>query len=210
MNSKTTSANRIESHPYGPFIPRGAKALILGTFPAWEFSHPDRSSIRREVMVDFAYGRIRGPNANLLWRLLGEIHGRSLTSVKAIRDFLRSEKIALADVYSKVVRKRTRSSSDQDLIVVEYNEKLIEILDRTPTIRFVFCTSRNVQRIFERYFAPKLNRTDLKIILLISPSASANRAIGSHPEFKKHFVGLDGDRTYAYRLAQYRKYFPLK
>jgi len=159
-------------------------------------------------MIDFAYGRIRGANANYLWRLLGEIHGRPLDSVKKIHSFLRDEKIALADVYSKVIRKSPRSSSDQDLIPVEYNEKLIRIL-QSRTIKYVFCTSQNVQRIFQRYFVPKINRIDLKVIALTSPSASANRAIGSHDEYRKNFAHLAGDRTYAYRLAQYRKHFPL-
>jgi G:T/U-mismatch repair DNA glycosylase len=205
-----TSASRIETHPYGPFIPKGVKAIILGTFPAWEFSQGDASLIHPEKMIDFNYGRIRGANANFLWRLLGEIHKTPLESPSAIKKFLRDQKLGLADVYARIRRKKPRSSSDNDLVVVEYNDELISILQKNHTIQFVFCTSQNVQRIFQRHFAPRINRVDLKVIALTSPSASANRAIGSHEEYRKKFAHLKGDRTFAYRLAQYRKHFPLK
>lgn len=52
-------------HPYGPFIPDGARKLIVGTLPPPRFTQ----GLLREGDVDFCYGSRDGQ----LWPILDRI-----------------------------------------------------------------------------------------------------------------------------------------
>lgn len=107
----------IETHPWQPFIPEGAKVLIMGTFPPG----PHRWS------MDFYY-----PNrANDFWYMMGLIYfgDRSALLKEDSRDFdldaikrLLTEKgIALNDTGRKIRRLKGNAS-----------DKFLEILEPVP------------------------------------------------------------------------------
>lgn len=107
----------IESHPFPPFIPEGAKVLIMGTFPP----QPKRWS------MDFYY-----PNrTNDFWKIMGLIFLRDPKALyedggknyneKAIRDLMITHHIALNDTGRKVRRLKGNAS-----------DKYLEILERVP------------------------------------------------------------------------------
>ena len=104
MDTESTIA--IERHPWPPFIPAGARVLMLGTFPP----KPERWS------MDFFY-----PNRiNDMWRVMGMIyHGdrnhywdesHQCFRLDAIQRLLTREGIALWDTAMAVRRLRDNAS----------------------------------------------------------------------------------------------------
>ena len=124
----------IEEHPWEPFVPEGAKILIMGTFPP----QPKRWS------MDFYY-----PNrTNDFWCMMGLIfmgdrHALYDTSAKrfdldAIKRLLTERGIALNDTGRKV-RRLKGNASDKYLEIVE-PVPLRQLLDAMPCCHAVATT----------------------------------------------------------------------
>ena len=107
----------IESHPFEPFLPKGAKLLMLGTFPPAE----------KRWSMPFYY-----PNfTNDMWRIVGLcFFGDKLHFVaedgkhyrlEALKAFLSEQGIALYDTCTKIIRTKN-TASDKDLQVVEQTD----------------------------------------------------------------------------------------
>jgi G:T/U-mismatch repair DNA glycosylase len=124
-------ADNIERHPLKPFLPEGAKLLMLGSFPP---------STKRWCM-DFFY-----PNfINDMWRIFGLIFfddkehfiisGEKRFDRESIIDFLKEKKIAIYDTaYS--VRRTKNTASDKDLEIVERTDidALLKLIPDCHTI----------------------------------------------------------------------------
>ena len=104
----------VETHPFEPFLPKGARLLMLGTFPP----APKRWSMK------FYY-----PNfINDMWRIFGYLFfGDKEHFVDApnkcfrldlLIPFLQEQGIALFDTATRI-RRTTGTASDKDLEVVE-------------------------------------------------------------------------------------------
>ncbi len=123
----------IERHPFEPFAPTDAKALIMGTFPP----KPVRWS------MEFYY-----PNKiNDFWRIMGMIfhdnRDEFITSTGAfdlerIKSFLNEKGIALSDT-GAAVRRLKDNASDKFLEIVEPVD-LKALLDRMPRCSFIATT----------------------------------------------------------------------
>ena len=109
----------IESHPFQPFLPDGARLLMLGTFPPAE---------KRWAMA-FYYPNLQ----NDMWRIVGHCffadkqhfltpdgHRYREEELKA---FLREQGIALYDTCTRIIRTKN-TASDKDLEVVEQTDLL--------------------------------------------------------------------------------------
>lgn len=121
----------VECHPFEPFLPEGARLLMLGTFPPAE----------KRWSMPFYY-----PNfTNDMWRLVGlcffgdKQHfiaddGRHyrLDDLKA---FLTTHHIALYDTCTRIIRTKN-TASDKDLHVVEQTDipAMIHALPECQTI----------------------------------------------------------------------------
>lgn len=104
----------IETHPWEPFIPEGAKVLIMGTFPPGE----------HRWSMDFYY-----PNpTNDFWRICGLLFLGDKTAlydstgkkfdVEAVKTLMKEKKIALNDTGYKV-RRLKGNASDKYLDILE-------------------------------------------------------------------------------------------
>ncbi len=116
----------LETHPFPPFIPEGAKILICGTFPpksnrwSMEFYYPNR--------------------INDFWRIMGFIfyndkdYFYDVTSrtfrLQEIKEFLNEKKIALSDT-GNTVRRLKDNASDKFLEIVKPMD-LYSLLKRMP------------------------------------------------------------------------------
>lgn len=141
-----TSSN-IETHPWEPFLPEGAKILMLGSFPPKE----------NRWSMDFFY-----PNFNNdMWRIIGLVfygdkdrfiadtgtgsgQGRRFDKEKIIR-FCSSHGIALYDTVSKA-RRLNDNASDKFLETVEPVD-IMALLDRIPECRAVIATGEKAAGI---------------------------------------------------------------
>ena len=122
---------KIEQHPFEPFLPDGAKVLMLGTFPP----KPERWS------MEFYY-----PNRiNDMWRIMGLIfHGdknhfwveeEKRFDLPKLKAFLSEKKIALYDTATRV-RRLKDNASDKFLDIVETID-LDHFFEQRPSIRAI-------------------------------------------------------------------------
>lgn len=125
---------QIEQHPWEPFVPDGAKILIMGTFPPG--SH--------RWSMDFYY-----PNrTNDFWFMMGLIfmgdryalydRGTKLFNLDAIKQLLNEKGIAMNDTGYKV-RRLKGNASDKFLEIVE-PVALYDLLAKMPRCHTVATT----------------------------------------------------------------------
>lgn len=125
---------QLETHPWEPFIPEGAKVLIMGTFPPQA----------KRWSMDFYY-----PNrTNDFWKICGLIFlgdkdalclpGEKKFDVDAIRGLMTEKGIALNDT-ARRVRRLKGNASDKYLEIVE-PVPLYDLLARMPQCRAVATT----------------------------------------------------------------------
>ncbi len=124
----------METHPLNPFLPKSARALMLGTFPPK----------REKWCMDFFY-----PNAiNDMWRIFGlaffgdrdffwDAPAKRFRKDK-IAEFLERAGIALYDTAAAVNRLKD-NASDNFLEIVERTD-LAALLAQIPACKAVVCT----------------------------------------------------------------------
>ncbi|MCM1292675.1 MAG: uracil-DNA glycosylase family protein [Bacteroides sp.] len=131
----------IETHPFAPFIPDGAKILIMGTFPP----QPKRWS------MEFYY-----PNpTNDFWPMMGliflgdrnalKIPGEKRFDLDAIKHLLTQEHIALHDTGHRI-RRLNDNASDKFLEIVEPTN-LAALLEQMPQCHTIATTGEKAAQI---------------------------------------------------------------
>lgn len=137
---------RIESHPFQPFLPEGAKVLLLGSFPP----QPRRWS------MEFYY-----PNFNNdFWRILGLIFfgdkahfilpGEKKFDLGKIEAFCSEKGIALYDTACKVVRLKD-NASDKFLQIEEATD-IDALLKRLPQCGAIVATGQKAAELLSAHF----------------------------------------------------------
>lgn len=135
------SVPEIESHPWPPFVPDGAKVLVMGTFPP----QPKRWS------MDFYY-----PNrTNDFWPMMGLIFfgdryalsapDHKTFNLEAIKRLLEDRCIALHDTGRKV-RRLMGNASDKYLEIVE-PVPLYDLLATMPDCRTIATTGEKAASV---------------------------------------------------------------
>ena len=136
----------IESHPLQPFIPEGARLLMLGSFPP----------ARHRWSMDFFYPNFQ----NDMWRIFGLVffddkdhfvdnEARTFRREEIIK-LLNREGIALYDTATKVIRTQN-TASDKDLEVVSPTD-LDSLLKRMPMLEGVVTTGQKATDLFTEHF----------------------------------------------------------
>ena len=136
----------IESHPLQPFIPEGARLLMLGSFPP----------ARHRWSMDFFYPNFQ----NDMWRIFGLVffgdkdhfvdnEARTFRREEIIK-LLNREGIALYDTATKVIRTQN-TASDKDLEVVAPTD-LDSLLKRMPMREGVVTTGQKATDLFTEHF----------------------------------------------------------
>lgn len=136
----------IESHPLKPFIPEGARLLMLGSFPP----------ARHRWSMDFFYPNFQ----NDMWRIFGLVFygDKNHFVVNEERTFRREEiirllcreGIALYDTATEVIRTQN-TASDKDLQVVTPTD-LDTLLQRIPMLENVVTTGQKATDLFTEHF----------------------------------------------------------
>lgn len=135
------SGIEIETHPWEPYIPDGARVLVMGTFPpqpkrwSMDFYYPNRTN-------DFWYmmGLIYYGDRNALLR-----QGGKEFDLNKIKSLLDREGIALNDTGHKV-RRLKGNASDKFLDIVEPVD-LRSLLCRMPHCRRIATTGEKAARV---------------------------------------------------------------
>ena len=136
----------IERHPLTPFIPDGAKILMLGSFPP----------AKKRWAMDFYYPNI----SNDMWRIFGIVfHEDKLHFIDTlgktfkkddIVECLKLQKIAIYDTAS-AIRRTKNTASDRDLEIIEITN-LEKLLDSIPNCKAVITTGEKATETFTAQF----------------------------------------------------------
>lgn len=187
----------IERHPYGHFIPKKPKAMIIGSFPIGKFSNPHRRGEIKPHEIDFFFGGEK----NLLWKLLGECYGVSLIKKEDVVSLLEQEGLAVGDMITSC-RRVEGKASDSDLYDITWNHGLLAVIKKNK-IQKIYFTSRQVQKWFHKLFP----EAELNEVLLISPSAQSRRAVVRSEDYKAWKKGHPEAKTWDYILSFYKRIF---
>lgn len=141
--------NIMESHPFEPFLPEGAKILMLGTFPPAE----------HRWCMPFYYPNFQ----NDMWRIMGIlffddkehfiVKGEKRFNQQMIESFLREKGIAMYDTATKVVRTKN-TASDKDLDIVEETD-VEAMLDSMPLCNVIITAGQLATTTLCRRFGVK-------------------------------------------------------
>lgn len=191
-----------ETHPFGQFVPTGAKCLVLGTFPThsknWRFN-------------SFYPGR-----ANFFWRMLSEIyrhpfkHTHGDEAGKERLALCAEHGIAISDTVYKVRRLVAESSLDSNLHVVEKMD-VLKILKDNPTIATVILTGSSGKVSAHKVFYEHLRESNIPFTLIESkPPISGKMKLGNREINIWSLYSTSGINIGRYKEAaeQYRKYLP--
>jgi len=143
----------VEEHPWKPYVPAGAKVLIMGTFPP----QPKRWS------MDFYY-----PNrTNDFWFMIGLIFkgdryalydsAARCFDLEAIKRLLDERGIALSDTGRKV-RRLKGNASDKFLDIIEF-VPLYDLLGRMPDCHTVVTTGEKAAGVIAEITGTELPKS---------------------------------------------------
>ena len=161
----------IETHPFGIFIPKNPKYLLLGSFTT------------KEANFDPSYDWFYGTKRNQFWKILRAVYNLPLENKLEKQQLFEKLEMALGDVIYQCERLKN-SNLDVNLINVVYNTEAVEELLTRGTIKKVFFSSRYVEKIFRKEFK------DPKIELVTLPSPSPRYAMLSLEEKIKIYAKL--------------------
>ena len=145
--------NKIETHPFKPFIPPGTQYLIIGSFPG--------KGQTVDVNSDHWF---YGAKRNTFWKILEGVYDISLKDKKSKQELFVKTKMGIADIILKAVRK-SNTNSDTNLQIIELNDISIGKIIESENLTTIFFTSKFVEKIFKKIF-PQITNT----IVLPSPS----------------------------------------
>lgn len=141
---------KVVNHPFPPFVPEGAKILILGSIP---------SVVSRKEGFYYMHP------TNRFWKVLAYLYEEEVPeTIEEKKAFLTRHQIALWDVIASC---QIHGSSDASITDVQVND-IQSLLDTTP-IKRIFVTGKRAYDLYQRYLYPQLRQ---EAILLPSPSSA--------------------------------------
>lgn len=160
----------IQRHPYAPFLPPGARALILGSAPPARFCLPGPQALGSRDL-DYYYGSgSRG--GNLFWdTLIFVLEPESLPALEALRAlqagapersrhqrvwlqaFLSRHRLGIADILQSFGRK-SGSARDSALSPREFAD-ILTLAGQIPSPPVILCTSHQVRIWLNSYLRGK-------------------------------------------------------
>ncbi len=146
----------IERHPFGVFVPKNAKYLLLGSF-----------TTKPKDSYEWFYAN----GKNQFWPILEEVYGRELRTKLTMQQLFRDLQMALTDIILECERKNN-SHLDINLTNIVVNSAIEDIL-RDNVIEKIYFSSRFTETLFKRNFA-KFDGEREQIVL---PSPSPRYAI---------------------------------
>jgi hypoxanthine-DNA glycosylase len=190
-NTYAEEISMIETHPFGSFVPPGAKYLILGSFTG-------RQAVKGKPFTDDTYDWFYGLKRNQFWPILEAVYGRDLKNKQSRQNLLIELHIAMADIIYQCERKNG-SNLDNNLINIVYaTDEIIQILENNH-INSIFFTSRYVEIKFRRYFKGTISLHPT-IELMTLPSPSPRYAQMTKEEKIKKYIELLPQNSAAYSV----------
>lgn len=126
----------IEIHPFGDFVPKKVRYLMLGSFV---------TKPTKPYEWFYANGR------NQFWPIMQEVYGQEFKTKDQQQKLFRRLRMALADIILACER-RKNSNLDTNLFNIVYNIQGIKTIIGNNKIEKIFFTSRYVENSFRKVF----------------------------------------------------------
>jgi len=215
----------IHKHPYKPFIPKNTTKLIVGTLPPPRFS----TGVLKKGDVDFCYGSIDGQ----LWKILNVIFNLKLhfetteLAIQQRKNFLTKNNLGICDIVASCKRNRMDASDIgmQQIVLRDF----LSYIANNPKINTLLLTggnskngpeyhlrrllkNKNIKLVSIADKTPKIHSFQIenriiKVVSLTAPTGTANRAVGSNPDYKLLKKQNPKFNTFDFRILQYKKFF---
>lgn len=149
--------NMLETHPFGNFVPKDIRYLLLGSFTSNQFAK------------DSDYNWFYSTKRNHFWPIISQVYKRPLDTIEARKALFNKLGIGIADIIYQCERE-LGNSSDMNLINIVYNPELESILRSNP-INALFFSSRYVEKLYRKVFSHLIKEfPSIQLITLPSPS----------------------------------------
>lgn len=142
----------IEKHPFKPFVPKGVKHLLLGSFPGKEPG-------------DWFYDTKR----TQFWKTLESVYRRELMTKMNKQKLFRELKLAVIDIIYFCERSH-ENNLDYNLTKITYNTQAILGILNSEKISKIYFSSRFVEINFTEIFKSMHINPKIERITLPSPS----------------------------------------
>lgn len=146
----------METHPFGNFVPSGAKYLFLGSFTG--------------KLVEPGYDWFFGLKRNQFWPILRQVYGLPLETKEQKQFLFNKLNLAIADIILSCGRKNN-SNLDMNLVNLVFNKPgILEIL-KNNDIQKIYFSSRFAENLFHKVFKSEIGKySHIQLIVLPSPS----------------------------------------
>src|SRR3989344_1823075 len=131
-----------EKHPFGSFVPKNARYLILGSFTARQ-----AVSGNEKESYDWFYTTKR----NQFWPILEGVYNRKFQNKKDKQELFTRLKIAITDIILQCERK-ANNNLDMNLTNIVFNTNAIYKILHENKIESIFFSSRFVEKLFKKHF----------------------------------------------------------
>ncbi len=179
----------LESHPLKPFFPKGATALMCGTFPP----------ARNRWSMEFYY-----PNyINDMWRIFGLIFfgdkdhfvdtEHRTFHVEALKEFLTKEGIALSDTGREVIREKGNAADKHLSIQTHIN--LAEVLTKLPNCESVITTGEKAAAVIAKITDTEIPKTGEFVCCTLKLTDGSTRSF-------RHWRMPSSSRAYPLKLEK--------
>lgn len=145
----------LEKHPFGDFVPRKARYLVIGSF------------VGKYVP---GYNWYYSNQRNQLWPIIESVYSVKLARKSDKQKLFRQIGIAICDIIQSCERK-SGNNLDTNLSNITYNTEGIRKIVRTRKIEKIYFTSKFVEKKFKREFNEIiLKYPRIELVSLPSPS----------------------------------------
>lgn len=177
---------KIETHPFGYFLPENANKLIIGSFPCFNGT-------------DYGQWFYCGTGMNKFWDMISMVFSVGCETLDQKKQIFQENRLGITDIALCISRKKN-SCLDKDLEIIETNKEQIQICLSTG-IKNVYFTSKFVEKLFFKEFPEFDGRTQT----LPSPSPSSNRYYASLEEYKNFRMNGRVLDINDYKLLKYKQ-----
>lgn len=173
----------IEVHPFGDFVPKNSKYLLLGSFT---------TKPKDDYVWFYANGR------NHFWPIMEEVFGLELKTKDSQQKLFEDLNMSLADIIHSCERKDD-SNLDNNLTNIVFNIGGVTDIISNNQLKKIFFSSRFVETKFKQLFKDLIEKYS-QIELIYLPSPSPRYAAMSRQEkintYKKLLPNLKSTRNH--------------
>lgn len=158
-----------QKHPFQPYIPKNALAVIIGTAPPWNLCCQDLQQLR-EGEIAFFYGSIH----NLFWYVMKAVfdpdNSRWPRNRAQCESLLKRWNLGIGDILQSFVR-QNRKAADDHLTDFTFNTRLLAKIHSSPGIRHLYFTGHfacdlYLKALKQNKYVYHVQREDRKSFLL--------------------------------------------